>query len=90
MKRFTVICTFAGGQKSPFHIYVGEPEPTKHPLMNQAHWLSTERQGNIPPEVMENFEKLHTIAKENNVSFEELCAYALGTAGAEGGGAPAG
>lgn len=80
MRRFTVICTFAGGQKWPFHIYVGEPEPSRHPLQNQAHWLSTEKGGTIPQEVMENFEKLHTIAKENGVSFEELCVYALGTA----------
>ena len=85
MKRFTIPCDF-GGTKSPFHIYVGEPDPKKHPLQNQAWWLQSERGGAIPPEVMESFEKLHKIAKENNVSFEELCVYALASGGAAGGG----
>ncbi len=84
MKRFTIPCDF-GGQKAPFHIYVGEPDPTKHPLQNQAHWLSNEKGGSIPSEVMESFEKLHNIAKENGVSFEELCVYALGSAAGGGG-----
>lgn len=79
MKSFTIPCDF-GGQKSPFKIYVGEPDPTKHPLQNQSHWLTAERGGSIPQEVMESFEKLHAIAKENNVSFEDLCVYALGAA----------
>lgn len=82
MKKFTIPCDF-GGQKAPFNIYVGEPEPSKHPLQHQAHWLSVERGGTIPSEVMDSFQKLHDIAKENNVSFEELCVYALGTAGEE-------
>jgi len=30
-------------------------------------------------EVMESFQKLHRIAMDNSVSFEELCVYALGT-----------
>ena len=44
MKKFTIPCDF-GGQKAPFNIYVGEPEPSKHPLQHQAHWLSVERGG---------------------------------------------
>jgi hypothetical protein len=32
----------------------------------------------IPPEVMDAFQKLLNISRENGVSFEELCAYALG------------
>ena len=79
MKRFTVNCTFSGGETAPFHIYVGEPAPSLHPLKFQSAWLLSRRSGTIPPEVMENFEKLHAIALENKVSFEELCAYALGT-----------
>jgi hypothetical protein len=82
MKRFTVPCDF-GGKKSPFHIYIGDPNPKNHPLQNQAAWLSSERGGTIPAEVMESFEKLFKIAQENNVSFEELCVYALGTASDE-------
>jgi len=76
-------CDF-NGQKSPFGLYVGEPEPSKHPLQNQSSWLSSERSGSIPADVMDSFQKLHDIAKENGVSFEELCVYALGNAGGDG------
>ncbi|MDE3015485.1 MAG: DUF2610 domain-containing protein [Pseudomonadota bacterium] len=84
MKRFTIPCDF-NGTKYPFHVYVGEPHPARHPLQHQAWWLSTIRGGTIPQEVMDSFERLHKIAIENNVSFEDLCVYALGTAAAEGG-----
>ncbi len=79
IKKFTIPCDF-GGQKAPFSIYVGSPKPNIHPLRYQAAWLTRERGGQIPSEVMESFEKLHAIAKENNVSFVELCVYALGGA----------
>lgn len=41
---------------------------------------------------MDSFEKLFKISQENNVSFEDLCVYALGNANKEGegdGAAPA-
>jgi|GEM_PF-1010400 len=82
MKRFTVPCDF-NGVKHPFHVYIGEPHPKKHPLQFQAWWLSTERGGTIPQDVMDSFEKLFKISQENNVSFEDLCVYALGTAAEE-------
>lgn len=79
MKKFKIPCDF-NGQKIPFDLYVGEPRDDRHPLANQQNWLSTERGGSIPKEVMDSFDKLHKIAIENNVSFEELCMYALGSA----------
>ena len=79
MKRFTIPCDF-DGLKSPFHIYVGDPCADEHPLHYQSQWLKVERGGVIPPEVMESFDKLLAIGTENQVSFEELCVYALGTA----------
>ena len=79
MKVFKIPCDF-NGQKIPFNIYVGHPAPDKHPLANQSQWLATERQGSIPQEVMDSFQKLLEIANENGVSFEELCVYALGNA----------
>lgn len=82
MQHFMIPCDF-GGRKAPFPIYVGEPKPDSHPLHYQAWWLSSERGGTIPQEVMDSFEKLHNIAKENNVSFEELCVYAMGEASAQ-------
>lgn len=79
MQHFMIPCDF-GGRKAPFPIYVGEPKPDSHPLHHQSWWLSSERGGSIPQEVMDSFEKLHKIAMENNVSFEELCVYAMGEA----------
>jgi hypothetical protein len=79
MKKFTVPCDF-GGQKAPFTIYIGDPEPKHHPLHFQSNWLSKERGGTIPAEVMDSIAKLKDIADQNNVSFEDLCVYALGAA----------
>ena len=79
MKKFTVPCTFAG-EKAPFTIYIGDPEDKHHPLHFQSDWLSKERGGTIPSEVMESIAKLKELADRNNVSFEELCVYALGAA----------
>ena len=83
MKKFTISCQF-GEITSPFNIYIGEPalEPADtHPLEQQAAWLQRERGGTVPAVVMDNFYKLLEIAKDNKVSYEELCVYALGTAG---------
>lgn len=79
MKKFTVPCDF-GGQKAPFTIYIGDPEPNHHPLNFQSNWLSKERGGNIPPEVMDSISKLKEISDSNGVCFEDLCVYALGAA----------
>ena len=79
MKKFVVMCDF-GGQEAPFTVYIGEPKPENHPLQNQASWLSKERGGNIPGDVMDSISKLRDLAEKNNVSFEELCVYALGAA----------
>ncbi len=76
MKKFTVPCDF-GGVKAPFTIYIGEPEPQHHPLHFQAEWLSKNRGGTIPGDIMESISKLYELSKKNNVSFEELCVYAL-------------
>lgn len=84
MKRFTIPCDF-NGTKHPFHVYIGEPKPDRHPLQHQSWWLSTIRGGTIPQDVMDSFDRLHKISMENNVSFEDLCVYALGTAAAEEG-----
>jgi hypothetical protein len=79
MKKFTVNCNF-GGQIAPFIIYVGTPKDDHHPLHFQADWLSKTRGGTIPPEVTEALTKLQALSKKNNVSLEDLCVYALGSA----------
>ena len=81
MKRFTIPCVF-GDAKYPFHVYVGDPTPDLPPLKYQSAWLKEVRGGDVPQEVIDSFNRLVAIARENNVSFEDLCVYALGTAAA--------
>jgi hypothetical protein len=79
MKKFTINCDF-GGQFAPFAIYIGNPERNHHPLHFQSEWLSKQRGGTIPDEIMDAITKLQALADKNNVSLEELCVYALGAA----------
>ena len=76
VKKFTANCTF-GGQVSPVTLYVGNPSKGNHPLAFQSKWLSSERGGTIPPNIMESFAKLSDIADKNKVPFEDLCAYVI-------------
>jgi len=78
MKKFTINCDF-GGQMSPFMVYIGTPEQSHHPLHFQADWLSKQRGGNVPPEIMEAITQLQELSNKNGVALEELCVYALGT-----------
>lgn len=82
MKKFTIPCDF-GGQTAPFEVYIGNPKQGNHPLQNQAAWLSKERGGVIPSDVMESFAKLLDLSEKNGVSFEDLCVYALEAANNE-------
>lgn len=78
-KRFTVPVVFSG-VKYPYHIYIsGNIEPFR----DQVRWVREARGGEFPKEVVDSFERLYAIAVENNVSFPDLCVYALGTAAAE-------
>lgn len=79
MKKFTINCNFQG-QMAPIAIYIGQPEETHHPIHFQADWLSKERGGTVPPEVMDSIAKLQEIAKTNDVLLEDLCVYSLGYA----------
>lgn len=76
MKKFTINCDF-GGQMSPFTIYIGVPKVGNHPLYFQADWVSKERGGNIPGDIMEAVSELQKLSEKNGVPLEELCVYAL-------------
>ena len=78
MKRFTVVCDFSG-HEAPFHLHVGEPSSDARPLHYRSQWLRSRQGGVVPEKVMEDFAELLDIARENDVSFEERCACALGT-----------
>ncbi len=76
MKKFTIPCAF-GSATAPFSIYIGNPEPQHHPVHFQSEWLGKHRGGVIPGKIMDSISRLYELAKKNNVSFEELCVYAL-------------
>jgi hypothetical protein len=76
LKKFNVPVD-AGGKKVNIDVCVGDPKEGNHPLQNQASWLSKERGATIPKDIMDAFERLLTIARRENVSFEELCQYAF-------------
>lgn len=76
VKKFTTNCSF-GGRVSPVTLYIGNPTKGNHPLSFQSKWLSQERGGNIPQNIMDSFAKLSEIAEKNKVSFEDLCAYVI-------------
>ncbi|HIK45297.1 MAG TPA: DUF2610 domain-containing protein [Leptolyngbyaceae cyanobacterium M65_K2018_010] len=82
MKRFTIPADFGSSGRHPFHFYVYQ-KPDDYPykgIDDQAEWLKQARGGTIPEDVIESFRKLHQIAVENDVSFPELAAYAVGRA----------
>jgi hypothetical protein len=82
VKRFTIPCDFSG-QQIPVVLYIGAPHSDFHPLHFQNTWLSSVKGGKIPADVMDSIEKLRNLAKKNNVSFEELCFYAINVANGE-------
>ncbi|NBV05628.1 MAG: DUF2610 domain-containing protein [Proteobacteria bacterium] len=75
-QKFTTNCDFAG-KKIPVTLYIGNPSPNSHPLAFQEKWLSKEKGGNIPNEIMESFTKLKKIADNSKIPFEELCKYVV-------------
>ena len=82
VKKFSIPCDFSG-QSIPVALYIGAPHADFHPLHFQGSWLSSVKGGTIPADVMESIEKLRGLAKKNNVSFEELCYYAISVANEE-------
>lgn len=82
IKKLTIPCMF-GNQKQPVDFYVGRPKPENHPIQNQSHWLSSERGGTVPSEIMDSLQRLHELSKKNHVPFVDLCAYAIESASAD-------
>ncbi|KAF8818415.1 DUF2610 domain-containing protein [Rickettsia endosymbiont of Cardiosporidium cionae] len=76
MKKFTISCDF-NGQTLPFSVYIGRPEANHHPLHFQADWLSKQRGGTIPANVMDAISELQEMSTKNDVLLEDLCVYAI-------------
>ncbi|NET57991.1 MAG: DUF2610 domain-containing protein [Symploca sp. SIO2E6] len=79
MKRFTVPVA-CGAVTSSFHVYTWDWELDEPPTDAQFNWVKEARGCEVPTDVIESFQKLYKIARENNVSFSELTVYALGQA----------
>lgn len=76
VKKFTANCDFPG-KKSPVTLYVGNPALGSHPLNFQNKWLSENKGGAIPQDIMNSFEKLVELSEKNRVPFEDLCEYVI-------------
>ncbi len=83
MKKFSIPCDF-NGARSPVTFYIGNPSKDHHPIQFQAEWLSKERGGTVPPEIMKNLEELKELSDKNGVKFEDLCSYALEAMNSDG------
>jgi tetratricopeptide (TPR) repeat protein/tRNA A-37 threonylcarbamoyl transferase component Bud32 len=76
LKRFTIPVDW-DGIKYGSHVYVAESWQF---LDDQFSWFENVRGGKVPADVVDSFRRLYKIAKENKVSFVDLCVYALSTA----------
>ncbi len=76
VQKFTTNCDF-NGKKVPVTLYIGNPSTGSHPLSFQSRWLSKEKGGSIPQDIMDSFAKLKDISDNGRISFEELCKYVI-------------
>ncbi len=76
VKKFTAKCDF-NGEKHPVTLYVGQPSNGSHPLAFQSKWLANSRNGKIPADIMDAFDKISEIAEKHRIAFDELCAYVI-------------
>lgn len=79
VKKFTINCDY-GGQLSPTTIYIGTPKEGNSAVYFQQDWLSKEKGGRIPSNILNLLTELQEISQRNGVCLAELCAYALITA----------
>jgi hypothetical protein len=76
MKRFTVPIT-CGTVKSAFNVYVWDWKLDEPPSTAQFAWLEKARGCEVGKDIVEAFQKLYKIARDNNVSYSELTEYAV-------------
>lgn len=76
VKKFSYLCDFAG-TKYPVTFYIGDAAKGAHPIGFQSVWLSKEKGGVVPENLMESLEKLKKISDEGRVPFEDLCEYVI-------------
>jgi tetratricopeptide (TPR) repeat protein len=84
LKRFTIPATLADGNKTPVDLFISDfPSDPNEPIADELRRIREVRQATIAQEVTDSFGKLYDIAVKNNVSYQDLCVYALGAANNE-------
>ena len=78
-KKFSIPCNFSG-QAVMTDFFIGEPAEGQHPINFQAKFLADNKGGVVPQEVMDSISKIHTLANQHNVLFEDLFIYTLNVA----------
>jgi hypothetical protein len=76
VKKFSYLCDFAG-KKHPVTFYIGDAAKGNHPIGFQSTWLSKEKGGVVPKDLMDSLMRLKEIADTQKVSFEDLCEYVI-------------
>ena len=76
VKRFSYLCDFAG-TKHPVTFYIGDAAKGSNPIGFQSVWLSKNKGGVVPKDLMESLSNLKEIADTQKVSFEDLCEYVI-------------
>jgi len=72
-KRFTIRVDF-NGVKSRYYIYVRSGKNAYQRLLDQFRWVSEIREGTVPKELQQIFERIHKLAEDNKINYQELCA----------------
>ena len=76
VKKLSIPCDF-GGKQFNIDFYIGNSATDSHPIHFQMGWLSKEKGGSVPKEVLKSLEDLKKIADQNNVDFAELCSHVM-------------
>ncbi|WP_322498074.1 DUF2610 domain-containing protein [Candidatus Cyrtobacter comes] len=71
-----VPCVF-GNRQENVKLYIGNPDHKHTPTHFQETLIKVERGGLIPKEISDGLQSIRNLAKENGVSFLELCGYAI-------------
>jgi uncharacterized protein len=79
MKRFTIPIT-CGSVKYPFEVYIWDWKLDEPPTTAQFAWVEKARGCEVSKDIVESFQKLYKIARDNKLSYTDLTVYALGEA----------
>lgn len=73
---FEILCDF-GNQKTNVTFYIGLPKNDNHPIKFQSSWLSDNKGGRVPDDVIKSITDLRELSIKNGLNFQQLCLYAF-------------